>query len=558
MDGTRRCLFPVADDDYYYHQHHHAADASFDSEFFLNSEEMLRATDPDSSIEDVDDYNWKNPKLPPRDSPVGVVELFPTSWFSTIHVDENGAEVTLGLRDIMVRTPERKGRSAFQGNSLMDVCTPTPPSTKPKQTSSNRRQSFADRWCGTTYMNCGVDDTTREYQCVLPTTASLQDLISKFLGDSEGSMKWNGCSIWQDFSFSVGSESHHGGYPTDDVDDNNNDKTRESSSQLSNLRLRALSLRTRQSRVHQMRRDLSPFAHSPSRTPSLGRSRSFSGSAPSSSSTTTMEPSEKRQTAVSALRFAGSWLCTLPENALSESPKLVRYNPRDGKSVQDICGYDSDPEDFARRRSPKRARHNHSQSVTAMNNSLSMDPVVAIQEFMNQSFTLIYHPSARDVKAGKGLSCPIAMDAWLERGQLLHDLIQPKWFFRPKSTQVYRRGSLVNRQAVKSIELLDITRLLEVSVVDRTIYPFAKPYNTFILRNVDGAEFCFEAQSREECHLVVYSLKMAIARFGAMVITSNSQVYDEFFASKDTAFVHEDEQDEVDSLLQQSFTSNEC
>jgi hypothetical protein len=156
-----------------------------------------------------------------------------------------------------------------------------------------------------------------------------------------------------------------------------------------------------------------------------------------------------------------------------------------------------------------------------------------IQEFMNQSFTLIYHPSSKGDRAGQGPSCPVAMDAWLERGQILHELIQPKWYFRPKSRKVYRKGSLVNGQAVKSIELLDIARILELPVVDRKVYPFAKPFNTFAIRTVNGDDFCFEAQSTHECGLIVFSLKLAIARFGAMVVTSNPQVYEEFFASMD-------------------------
>ena len=536
MEGTRRCLFPSIGG---------AHDASFDYEL-LNSEEIIQATDPDSSMDDEATEGGSHPPKPPlRHSPVGVAELFPSSacWDSTVHVDENGAEVTLGLETISLLTPERQRHRNYQGLSLMDLCTPTSPPMKPKP-------SFADVWCGTSSTTTRtVDDTTVgcTYQCYdLPSATSIQDVISKFLGGPPDSKPWNGCADWQECAFSVDSESQepHG-----------DETTNVESRQFSRLRLRALSLKTRQARVHQMRRDLSPFAKSPARTPTIRRSRSFSVADQNVPSIVLQSKAETRQAA--ALRQAGNWLCALPENAISESPQLQRYN-RGDYPQEDMC-YDSDPEDFARRRSPKRARHSHVPSMafhsTAYNSSFDQSSV--IQEFMNQSFTLIYHPSSRDDPSTQGASCPIAIDAWLERGQLLQEIIQPKWLFQPKSRHVYRKGSLVNKQAVKSIGLLDITRILELPVVDRTVYPFAKPFNSFVLRNVDGDDFCFEAQSTEECALIVFSLKLAISRFGAMVITSSHQVYEEFFASKEHHVLGE-ELDEESLSLGDSLDSYEC
>ena len=538
MEETRRCLFPAtteANDD-----------ASFDYEL-LNSEEIIKATHPDSSVEEATEETHSR-KLPFRDSPVGVTELFPSAWHSTtVHVDENGAEVTLGFETISLQTPERRRHRAFQGLSLMDLGTPTPPPMKPKPT-------FANVWCGTSSTNCTVDDSSTStgsaYRCYeLPSAKSIQDIIADFLGGDRESMRWNGCSVWQECAFSVDSETQTTQY---------SDATHVDSGRFAPLRLRTFSLKTRQTRIHQMRRDLSPFAKSPARTPTIGRARSFSGADPHVPAIVRQSTTETRQGA--AVRSAGTWLCTLPENALSESPLVQGYNR--SEYPQDV-GYDSDPEDFARCRSPKRARHNHRiQQSMAFHNTADysslLDQSIVIQEFMNQSFTLIYHPSSRDDRATQqGASCPIAMDAWLERGQILQEIIQPKWLFRPKSRHVYRKGSLVNKQAIKSIGLLDVTRILEIPVVDRTVHPFAKPFNSFVLRDVNDDEFCFEAQSTEECALIVFSLKLAIARFGAMVITSNNQVYEEFFASKEN-HIHDEEPEERSLDLDDSLDSYEC
>jgi hypothetical protein len=511
LDDTRRCLFPAAAD----------GDVSFECDL-LNSEQMIKATDPDSSLEQGEE--GKKQKLPLRDSPVGVADLFPQTLCSMIHVDENGAEVTLGFEKMSMTTPERGGNQKLTCRSLLDTCTPTP---TPPPIKSNR--DFVNGWCGNPSVDCVADDT---YE--LPSAKSLEELITSLLGDGENATRWNGCSIWQEWSLSVDPAS----------EDKSSGANSPESLRLTDLRLRALSLKTRQQRVQQMRRDLHPFENSPARTPILARSRSLTVSDPAS--TIERETTETRQQSAAALH-PSSWLCTLPENGVSESPLLLRYNTVENPQV---C-YDSDPEDFARSRSPKRARRDEREPSISTEDAV-LDQELMIQEFMNQSFTLIYHPSPRDDEGGRGPSCPIAMDAWLERGQILKDLIQPKWLFRPKSRQAGRKGTLVNAQIVKSVELLSITRILALTVVDRQVYPFAKPFKSFVVRNIEGEDFCFEAQSTKECEIIVFSLKLAIARFGAMVITANHQVYTDFFASIENCVPGEAPQ--IENLLSMSMS----
>lgn len=490
MDDMRRCLFPIVE----------PRDTSFDSQL-LDSAAMIQATDPDASIEDEKDKSEE--KSRPRDSPVGVAELFPDSLKSTIHVGENGAEVSLGIERLSIQTPERGFSEKLQSRrSLMDLCTPTPPPVK-----MNPNYGF----CGNASANCVIDDT---YD--LPTGRSLEEVISNLLGEDENNSRWNGCSNWQECAFSGDSTPQERIAADRSID----------SARLTNLRQRAFNLKTRQKRVHQLRKDLSPFNKSPARTPPFTRSRSFSiaDHAPAIMRQTT--EARKMETA----NHSASWLCSLPENSISESPMLIRYKASD--FPQDAC-YDSDPEDFARHRSPKRARQSrfHLSAASSGDSCAAYNQNILIEEFLNQSFTLIYHPSPTE---SRGVSRPIAMEAWLERGQILQELIQPKWLFRPKASEVYQKGLMMTEQDVRSIELLEITRILELPVVDKKRWPFARPFKTFLIRDVHGEDFCFEAQSVADCDLIAYSLKLSIARFGAMVITSNHQIYEDFFASTES------------------------
>ena len=85
--------------------------------------------------------------------------------------------------------------------------------------------------------------------------------------------------------------------------------------------------------------------------------------------------------------------------------------------------------------------------------------------------------------------------------------------------------------AVDEIELLDITRILKVQNLDRSLYPFAKSQHCFQIKTIDMGEYLFEAKSSTERNRLMYSLKMVIARFAAKIITQDQSIHDEFFSN---------------------------
>lgn len=518
FDRTRRCLFPAVETT--------APDTSFESE--LDSTAMIQATDPNYLEDDCDSVSKQQQQQ--RHSPTGVSDYAPFESLllrkeplhSTIVMGEDGAEVTLGNALLTLVTPEKStcttimddkgmvlGKS--RNHALMDVdWTPTPPPSKQK--------TLMDVWCGQSSANCIIDDT---YEMSFHHHHhTLEQVISSFLGEDESSSSspMNCYYDWQEWSFSFDNHITH----------QEDDATIESIRL--NLRKRVLNLKKRKTRVHQLRRDLSPFSRSPAR---LVRSRSFSVSEHASA---IVRQSTERRSRRSSFSHVLQ-LCTLPENTVSESPMVLRYNNHaiDG----DVC-YDSDPEDFARRRSSSRPQpsptncNKENYGVHYPSTIMTKDALDefsysnAVQEFLNRTSTLVYHPTKEGTLEP---SSPMAVDAWLERGQRLIELIQPKWMWRPKPRYQGTGSFIRGADSVRSLELLDITRILKVSRIDRNIYPFAKPCNTFLVRNIEGTDFCFEAQSEQDRDLIVYSLKLVIARFGAMVLASNQRVYEEFFVS---------------------------
>lgn len=149
---------------------------------------------------------------------------------------------------------------------------------------------------------------------------------------------------------------------------------------------------------------------------------------------------------------------------------------------------------------------------------------------MNEKLTLVWHRSAKPDAKSKGT--PQGMIIWIERGQQLNSgLIQPKLVWRPvrkheKDTQ--RLG--LSSPSLESLELLDISRVLEVNRIDRKLYPFAKRKSCFLVESLDR-KMMFEASSEAERDRIVNGLKLTVARFASKIIVQDRQVLDEFFTS---------------------------
>lgn len=462
---------------------------------------------------------------------------------STILMGDEGAEVALhdltgspvATEDTNSGTFSTESFAAVRTSSLLDV------ERTPKK-SPMRSHRTANLFV------CGGNDMLLD--CDGGGQAFIERTIQTFLEDSVASPDryQNSCTDWQAWSyFGFGGPSQ----------ESNVEPSPSKEDIRSVLRSRtSRSLRARKSAIRQLSKDLAPFANSPARSPirapALFRNRSFSISEQRPAHVRVSkdkEPMRNRFTEVLQL-------CTMPENTTLESPGLVRRDPSGMFRDEDVS-YDSDPEDFTRRRfmTEKSFRgddasrpdrfHHRGNSVPSFSPSRAVfdihnDEVFAtiVQEIFNQTTTLVLHPFSDSFNpryTATQPTRPVAVDAWLERGQhLAYALIQPKWMWKakPRESTGFTKFQNVNLQG---IELLDITRILRMEDVEGSNQPFARACHCFLVKSIDNEELCFEAQSVEERDRLVYSLKLVIARFGAKVLVGDPGVYWEFFSMIEAA-----------------------
>jgi len=65
--------------------------------------------------------------------------------------------------------------------------------------------------------------------------------------------------------------------------------------------------------------------------------------------------------------------------------------------------------------------------------------------------------------------------------------------------------------------------------VDRSIYPFVKPKNSFVITTNDQKEYLFEAKNEEGRKRFLFAMKLMIARLASKIIVGDRDVFDEFF-----------------------------
>jgi hypothetical protein len=279
---------------------------------------------------------------------------------STISMSEDGAEVILGLSTLSLEivtsncqtlsaVPSRtEGDLDYRGSSLLDVDT-TPSPQPPRKRDGGLHQLC----CGTTATTTEEEeewqhDTTTEL-VVFASHLQVEQTISAMLEDHGGEGDATGCSAWQGWSYfgllgPVVDETTlttKGGALNQDI--------------RQVLRNRACDMAGRKQKIRQLRYNLNPFAapttpERPSPSEQLYRSRSFSiqEHAPA---IVRVSQDKKHSSSLSSNGFADILSsCTLPHHqALVASPVFPRTFRHEGDN--DVC-YDSDPEDFTRRRSP--------------------------------------------------------------------------------------------------------------------------------------------------------------------------------------------------------------
>jgi hypothetical protein len=553
LDTTKRRLFPEEDDE--------RASNNHDNDVVSTSTSM----DEETNViqKETNEAQAQASEAPTAvTSPTSVVNVITTS--TTILMGEEGAEVAL-LHDVTNLPPPDPSnnsdsfRKTARNNSLLDVeKTPirTPTNPRPPAVSTSSAATAHSTWaCDST-----TDGLCDDYE---GGHAYLERTITTFLEDPVmvGSSSFPTCTGWQAWSyFGFFDRQPQEGELSTTSKENIRSVLRHRASQ---------SLRTRKSAVRNLRRNLAPFVHSPARSParapSLFRNRSFSVSDHKSAIVRVSKDREPMRTSFADVLQ----LCTMPENTTLDSPEFFRVNTNTILGHDDIC-YDSDPEDFTRRRRSNFTTksfvddnannssyyqrteypgisYSPSRALIDVNNDDIFHTIV--QEVFNQTTTLVLHPSSSSsestkprssYKAGPTSSRPIAVDAWLERGQnLTYRLIQPKWMWKPKSVN----GSNMPNVSVspRCIELLDITRILKAEDSDKgsITQPFAKQSHCFLIKSIHNDEFCFEAPNSMERDRLVYALKLVIARFGAKILVGDPQVYWEFFSMADATVLGE-------------------
>ena len=149
---------------------------------------------------------------------------------------------------------------------------------------------------------------------------------------------------------------------------------------------------------------------------------------------------------------------------------------------------------------------------------------------MNERFTLIWHPYLTNTKQNPNFS-PIGIKAWIERGQRLRKtLIQPKICWQQVSLSDPKGILRDKTKKLHHVDLLDITRVLEVTKIDRRQYPFAPVKKCLMIHTLDE-KIMFEAGSESERNRLVHSLKLTVARLGSKIIVEDPAVFDEFFST---------------------------
>eukprot|EP00529_Nitzschia_sp_RCC80_P010801 CAMPEP_0113440146 /NCGR_PEP_ID=MMETSP0014_2-20120614/407_1 /TAXON_ID=2857 /ORGANISM="Nitzschia sp." /LENGTH=624 /DNA_ID=CAMNT_0000330931 /DNA_START=363 /DNA_END=2234 /DNA_ORIENTATION=- /assembly_acc=CAM_ASM_000159 len=445
---------------------------------------------------------------------------------------------TSSLLDIE-KTPQRNHTSSSSSSSVASFDTPTGTGCGGGGGSSSGKMSVERT------ITCYLED---------PTT------------NSHGGQDDSTCTDWQFFFFGGGGMCGGFGGTAASSDPTNPSPSRET---VRSMLQRRTSHNLRARKVRQLRKDIAPFgngspARSPAKAPSLFRNQSFSISDHRSAiARVSNDHTPRRSSFANVLQ-----LCTMPEHTTLETPEIKRK----GGSLflsdnSEDLGYDSDPEDFTRRRylskktafsgegSSSQSEGTHNRGFCTTNNIVSpssnaspfqpfLDPendemsATIVQEFFNQSSTLVFHPHSSVMMDSSDvtLSRPIAVEAWLERGQHLADsLLQPKWMWKQKGAGKNLQMQMAD---LHGVELLDVTRILKLEDITAdeescSLLPFAKPSHCFVIKSIHDEELYFEARSQAERDRLVYSLKIVIARFGAKVLVGDPAVYYEFFSMSD-------------------------
>lgn len=144
---------------------------------------------------------------------------------------------------------------------------------------------------------------------------------------------------------------------------------------------------------------------------------------------------------------------------------------------------------------------------------------------------MLWHPTQSRDNVNR---VPTCVNLWFERGSTLYNSqhpIQPKLMWSAAHERhLHAKVLNVSVESPDIIDLLDISRILNVRHIDRRLHPFADLRKSFIVET-RSQPFLFEAQTVAERDRIVVGLKMIVARLASLLMTKDYRVMDEFFGS---------------------------
>lgn len=188
--------------------------------------------------------------------------------------------------------------------------------------------------------------------------------------------------------------------------------------------------------------------------------------------------------------------------------------------------YDSDPNELLLSRAMMaQAKKERKQKQNDRNEK----EIQTVSQLMGSKMLLVWHRPFE--------SSPVAVNSWIEHGSYISaGLIQPKLMWQ-ESCGKERKDSerfILNTMSFHSIDLLDISKVIPLNRVDRDLYPFAKPSNSFLIQAYDKV-MVFEAESTAERDKFIEGLKILVARLGSKIIVGDKDVLEEFFTPASSA-----------------------
>jgi hypothetical protein len=327
------------------------------------------------------------------------------------------------------------------------------------------------------------------------------------------------CGAWQVFDFASNTEDIPGG----NISPSNTTKVNQCQPNEgvgTTIRQRNLNVSARNERLESLRHKLYPFEESDGVF--FKKTRSFS----------TVQ--NGNFTATNTQAKPNDWLASLDcdhilnESNNRQSPAAVRYR----SNMED---YDSDPEDFAKNRTTaSNVKATQDYLIPEMYERSVHNARWVVQTFLNARHTFVLHDSTKRESQ--------AVSLWIERGQFLHsNMLAPRLVWcrkcRPSSTSW---SSVQHNDMLESIDLLDVKRILDVTSIDRSLFPFAKRERCVQIKTLENS-WIFETASKTEKEYFAISLKLTVSRLATLLIVSDDNMVEEFFNDFETKVGNEEE-----------------